>query len=41
MLLKNKGGWIFLWLDIVITAVLEGLKLMFQTFDQLYNVERS
>ena len=32
--MKNKGGWIFLWLDIVITAVLVGLKLIFQTFDQ-------
>jgi len=28
-------------LDIVITAVLEGLKLIFQASDQLYNVDRS
>jgi len=38
---RKKGVWIFFWLDIVITAVLEGLKLIFQTFDKLYNVERS
>ena len=38
ILLKNKGGCIFLWLDIVITAVLEGLKLIFQTFDHIQSL---